>query len=523
MVRSIQNIPLQSNASISAPRQAAVDCPMARDDRHSSQEEPRNGVGQGGNREKRHPGGQPSFLESLPPSQTIGMGRGLIPPHRRGVGLEFVRPVGHGRGRGEGHDVHVPGQVYEANKSSLGLGLGVPKQDESYDDGHDGDGYGSAVDTSEEEEGEFEDPDPEEEGDMVEDTILRGDEIDPRSIKFKEVMSLVARMCPHAISDSNAEPLDRCETEGIFIPAPPTYRDSSRLKMFARFKKARAKVATLVSDIACDPDRSFNSLLAHSRGIYHCADDDSVFRPPKPNASLCRLGGSKISKKTCVSVSMKDLVQIESAFYSMAETQSFEMWLVSTLLKCLREVIDPGENLAMFERLCSVFSGASVRLHVLGAKAAAFVANLRRSLYLAHMPPTVMPDQKNRLLASDPFSGRLFDPDVLAAIISEHQGDVVSFAHVKLANTLDKIFPSVAVAKKRKRKTPPQVGPPQGAALQGSPLTGPPSSSSTAVAPSFAGQKYVKGGRGRGGRGRGGYQQKGNPKMSGNPGRGFQA
>ena len=32
LVRSIQNIPLQANPSISAPRQAAVDCPMARDD-----------------------------------------------------------------------------------------------------------------------------------------------------------------------------------------------------------------------------------------------------------------------------------------------------------------------------------------------------------------------------------------------------------------------------------------------------------------------------------------------------------
>ena len=128
------------------------------------------------------------------------------------------------------------------------------------------------------------------------------------------------------------------------------------------------------------------------------------------------------------------------------------MWLIATLLKCLRQVIEPGENLAMYERVCRTFSGASVRLHTLGAKASAFLAHLRRNLYVAHMPPTVMPDQKARLLASDPFSGDLFDNQLLANIIAEHQGDVVSSAHVKLAQSLDKVLPNLVP--KRKRKAP---------------------------------------------------------------------
>ena len=130
-----------------------------------------------------------------------------------------------------------------------------------------------------------------------------------------------------------------------------------------------------------------------------------------------------------------------------------------------------------------------------------------------------MPDQKARLLASDPFSGQLFDPQLLT-IISEHQGDVVSSAHVKLANSLDKVLPVISY--KRKRKAPQQSDLSKGMAQMGSPLVDPAAPASTASAPALAGRKFVRGRRGRGGRGRGGNPPRGNPKMSGNQ-QGFQA
>ena len=146
LVRSLQNFPLHSNDSFSAPRQAAVDCPPAGDDRQPSQEEPRNGKGQGGNREGRRPGGQPNFPESLPSSHShVGMGRGLIPPQKRALGHEYVRPVGHSRGRGDNGDIFVHGQSGEGSRPSVSPGLDVPYQDEFDDD--EGDGYGSAVES----------------------------------------------------------------------------------------------------------------------------------------------------------------------------------------------------------------------------------------------------------------------------------------------------------------------------------------------------------------------------------------
>ena len=132
-----------------------------------------------------------------------------------------------------------------------------------------------------------------------------------------------------------------------------------------------------------------------------------------------------------------------------------------------------------------------------------------------------MPDQKSRLLASDPFSGDLFDSQLLSNVIAERQGDVVSSAHVKLAQSLDMVLPNLVP--KHKRKAPHQSLSSQGMAQMGSPLADTAAPASAASAPTLAGRKFVRGGRGRGGRGRGGNPPKVNPKMSGNPTRGFQA
>ena len=118
-------------------------------------------------------------------------------------------------------------------------------------------------------------------------------------------MALVKNLCLNAVPRAPPQPFEKSETEGIFVQASEASRDSNRLQIFVRFKNTKAAIASLVSSIAEDSYRSLSSLLAHNRGLYHCAEDEQVFRSPLPNNSHCRLGGSKISKRACVSISNK--------------------------------------------------------------------------------------------------------------------------------------------------------------------------------------------------------------------------
>ena len=145
---------------------------------------------------------------------------------------------------------------------------------------------------------------------------------------------------------------------------------------------------------------------------------------------------------------------------------------------------------------------------------------MRRIFYVSHMVPTVHEDTRTRLLKTCPFSGYLFNQDVLDEVLLEHKSDVQLQSNVNLANTIAKAIPAI-IRSGVQKKAPKQSQPSPGMAAMGSPLTGPHSSASAAWAPHFAKQKFVKRGRGRGGRGRGGTQTKDASKSSGIPGKGF--
>ena len=90
-----------------------------------------------------------------------------------------------------------------------------PDEDD-YEGEHEG--YGSEFESDEEDPDNPEDPvGPNEEETHVENVILSGEEIDPKSIQFKEVMALVRNLCPNAVLSPPSQSFERCETEGIFV------------------------------------------------------------------------------------------------------------------------------------------------------------------------------------------------------------------------------------------------------------------------------------------------------------------
>ena len=120
-----------------------------------------------------------------------------------------------------------------------------------------------------------------------------------------------------------------------------------------------------------------------------------------------------------------------------------------------------------------------------------------------------------RILLTCPFSGWLFDQQVLDEVLVEHKLVVQVQSNVNLANIIAKAVPAILRLNVQK-KTPKSVQSSQGMFAMGFPLTGPPSSAFAASAPHFGKQKF-----GKRGRGRGGAQAKDVSKPSGFPGKGF--
>ena len=63
--------------------------------------------------------------------------------------------------------------------------------------------------------------------------------------------------------------------------------------------------------------------------------------------------------------------------------------------------------------------------------------------YMAHFPPSVLPDQKDLLQGGSLFSGWLFDEATLQKIIEGHKSDMAVSANVSLASSFSKVIPAV--------------------------------------------------------------------------------
>ena len=528
-----------SDRSFPAPSSPAVEHSLDKRGPNASPVNPQYGKGLGVHRVEQRPGvlSNPPHVLKTVPVHVPGVGRGRSLGHQvpKKVAGSVVTPtptVGKGRGfifsdrckdryRQMHHQEVLNDQSFQDIIDEDQVKDDDPDiyieeyQDPYYDD----DDYDDDDEVPEEvpEEPEPQVPDPEED-------VVPEKDLDPDSIQFKELVNWVHYFCPNSRSLKVEEPYEPSESEGIFIPCKEKSKYSLRLPLFRAFRRTREKIITSSKELIEDPKKDVASLMSHARGIYQLSDDETNYRPPKPNFNVSRLLSSSVSKRTRMPFSVDEVVRMESVLFSIAETQSFAMWLLSALLKSLRGLVSSPDELCMLERLCRSITSANIKIQSFVVKMSIFLGQARKDFYMSHMSPAVLPDQKVRLALSDPFCGYLFEPDLLSEIIKEHQGEVQVQANVNMAKTIAEAIPVLTQTRGVKRKFA-QVNQkiPQGVVGVGSPLTGPPSTGSGASAPRFAGRRMRKRGRGRGDRGRGGVQPKGNPNASGNPAKGFQS
>ena len=220
-----------------------------------------------------------------------------------------------------------------------------------------------------------------------------------------------------------------------------------------------------------------------------------TFVPPQVINIFSRLSVNPLlSKMDCVSIPREEWMSLESLLCSLAETQSFSIWMLGVLLHHINDCSFVPSDINISERLCGSITSFNIRNHAFIVKAQAYLAQQRRSLQLFHLPPSVSAEQKACLLSTSPFEKDLFDPSVLPLSLSTKRTLLLLLILTLLS--LSSALPSLSLSFGKKKRKAGQISSSfdQDMAGVGSPLTGSPCSVSASTH-SFAGNKFSKRGR----------------------------
>ena len=114
----------------------------------------------------------------------------------------------------------------------------------------------------------------------------------------------------------------------------------------------------------------------------------------------------------------------------------------------------------MVERFCSSITAAQVRSNALAQRLQAFLVMFKRKLILSSVDD-LSEDHQDRLLHSPLFSGQVFEPQTLDAVIKEHQGDVSTRSNEVLIRVMASTLTNVLNASKKRNVNISNSGPTQ--------------------------------------------------------------
>ena len=151
-----------------------------------------------------------------------------------------------------------------------------------------------------------------------------------------------------------------------------------------------------------------------------------------------RLTKVKATNNSSVTVPIEEFKKIEAALSSLQENQSFSFWLIATMNAYVREsgFVPPDE--ALFTRLSNSLSLAMVDQARSSFALSACMNLTRRAHFLKFAQSTVSEGQKCRLMATSPFSDRLFYESTLGEVIKEYEGAAATTSHLDLSKAVAK-------------------------------------------------------------------------------------
>ena len=244
-------------------------------------------------------------------------------------------------------------------------------------------------------------------------------EFDPQSIQFKELFHLVRGLFLIQFPRIRLLPEEIPATEGLYGRAPFMSRNPLRFFLFDKVKKVRPEVSG-ESLLWLRRVKSIFILFSIIVGARIRSPRTTLtFVPPQVINIFSRLSVNPLlSKMDCVSIPREEWMSLESLLCSLAETQSFSIWMLGVLLHHINDCSFVPSDINISERLCGSITSFNIRNHAFIVKAQAYLAQQRRSLQLFHLLPSVSAEQKACLLSTSPFEKDLFDPSVLPLSLS---------------------------------------------------------------------------------------------------------
>ena len=328
--------------------------------------------------------------------------------------------------------------------------------------------------------------------------------------EFRELIRFIGDLFPQAQAPMSKPPQPSFILRGK--DDVPEDVSSRRLRLFQRCARVKEELRELVSDLKKEFKKP-SAVLPKRCSSYKIAGEERVSKVSELNDRFAHITSKNPPKNASVLVPLEELRKLEAAFSHQQEILSFIGWLVSAQYKYVDDSGFVPVDKALYDRLCESLARALEDANRSSFAFSAYTNLLKKSHFLQFAAPSVTSGQKGRLLASDPFSEDLFDPETLKEVSTEFDNDVATTSHVQLSKAVSS---SLYKASKRSRDDSPSSVVSKTPRTQSSSTSSSKTNSSSLFEPPPKGMKNWRGGRGRG-RGAGRGKDNVAPKKSDKP------
>ena len=163
---------------------------------------------------------------------------------------------------------------------------------------------------------------------------------------FLTVFDAVVGYFPEARDTSQPE-----ETLSFVKKLPSVHKRSPhRFVLFDQIQRLRSSIVDKVNTLGKEGRRP-SAVLHTRRPAYRPPSGEPSISYPTLNDSLSRLTTSRMSSSSSVNISAEEVRHLMNGFSSMLDTQSFAMWLISTLYSLVHDESFDTSDLHVFDSL----------------------------------------------------------------------------------------------------------------------------------------------------------------------------
>ena len=250
---------------------------------------------------------------------------------------------------------------------------------------------------------------------------------------FKEVAQLVFNVNPQSAPQASTSQARTCDFEGMFAPSSKESRALPKFNIFHKvseiFDETKAKCLGLAAQ-----GKPLINLLPNKKRKYEPADVQGLATAPPLNHNIGRLMTEHVPGKRSLCFSYDEASKVESLNRHQLEMINHSFWLLSTVLKLVKEGGFEPQDPSLFDALIYSLTLSIVNNLSVSSSLASYFQLKRREGYLSHFPLHVAPFFRQELLSSPLDSSVLFDPSVFDRIVREVKDDSSTSASVRIAS-----------------------------------------------------------------------------------------